>query len=259
MAQASAADQTRATINSEKLQKFDFMYSFRPLYYISRIFGYMPFSIVCDSNDSIKGPKIRLFDSIWFIIAMSVYISSAIMILQNVEYPEIQSNIVMTVLKSSDHLVLAFMLIFGAVIIVMDMLNRFKLVDILKDINTFDEEVGKLYKKMTRFYLNFKFFYYSLCTQAVEIGICFNYKKHRRWFCLFCVMLNSIPLIIIVSLYDEYSFRKASFSTADIVFYGACCLLLSFVTNQIPIVFMVFLYNLNIRFAALNTILRLVI
>lgn len=124
-----------------KSEKFNFFYSFRPVYNFARTFGFMPFTIVCNSNGSIHGPNIRIFDILWFIIAITIYILSAIVVLQNTEHLEIGSRIESAILKITDYLLLVLMLFFGAIIIGMDMFNRFKLVDILKSINTFDEEV----------------------------------------------------------------------------------------------------------------------
>lgn len=150
------AETSESQLTTKNLEKFNFFYSFRPVYYFSRTFGFLPFSIVYDSNGSIQIPKIRVFDSLWFTIAMSVYILSAVIVLQNTESPEDGSNIESVILKITDYILLVSMLFFGAVIIGMDMINRFKLVEILKDINTFDEEVGKRdEKKLTTLIFNF--------------------------------------------------------------------------------------------------------
>lgn len=138
MFEKSPAESNSTVVNS---RKFNFFYSFRPIYYFARTFGFMPFTLVFNSNGSIQGPNVRIFDILWFIIAIAIYILSAIVVLQNTELAEIGSNIESAILKNTDFVLLVFMLFFGALIIVMDMYNRFKIFTIIKSINTFDEEV----------------------------------------------------------------------------------------------------------------------
>lgn len=46
-------------------KEYDFAHCFRPIYYCSRIFGFMPFSIVYDSSAAIHKPSPRAFDLLW--------------------------------------------------------------------------------------------------------------------------------------------------------------------------------------------------
>lgn len=129
--------------NTAKVKKFDFVYCFRPVYYFSRMFGYMPFTIIFDSNGSIKGSKIRVLDISWFILSVFLYILSTFMHFRNIEYPKNTSF----VLIGGDFLLLKLSLLFSILNVVMDMCNRFKLVDILKNFNSFDEKVGHVQVK----------------------------------------------------------------------------------------------------------------
>lgn len=121
-----------------KVKNFDFAYCFRPVYYFSRIFGFMPFTIVYNSNGAIQGPKIRVFDILWFILSIFLYILSTFMPFRHINYP-INTSFVLIV---GDFLLLKLSLIFSILNVVMDMCNRFKLVDILKNVNSFDEKVS---------------------------------------------------------------------------------------------------------------------
>lgn len=64
----------KKSISSKKLS---FAHSFKPVYILCRIFGFMPFSIAYDSNGEIQTARIRVVDLIWFIISIGVYLSSA--------------------------------------------------------------------------------------------------------------------------------------------------------------------------------------
>lgn len=118
--------------------EYNFAYCFRPFYYVSRIFGYMPYSIIFDSNDAIYRPAIRVFDILWFIIAIFVY--SSMIIINYVQ----TSNISFTsskVLICSSQLILFLSIVFGLLVILIDILNRFKFVDILNKFIRIDEKV----------------------------------------------------------------------------------------------------------------------
>lgn len=142
MAQSSIPSQIKVNRNISKGTKFDFVYCFRPVYYFSRIFGYMPFTIIQDSNGTIQRPKLRTFDILWFILSIFLYILSTFMQFRNIQYTENRSY----VLIGGDFLLLKMSLIFSILNVVMDMCNRFKLVDILKNFNSFDEKVNKFSK-----------------------------------------------------------------------------------------------------------------
>lgn len=122
-----------------EMKQFDFAYTFQPVYYFSRVFGFMPFTIEYDTNGKIHGPKLRLIDILWFILAIFLYILSIIVHFRNVEQYSKDSSFI---LIYGDYLILKLNLIFIILIVVLDMCNRFKLIDILKNINTFDEKVS---------------------------------------------------------------------------------------------------------------------
>lgn len=123
------------------LNKYNFLYSFRPVYYFSRVFGFMPFTMVCGSNGTIQGPAVRLLDIFWFLISICLYISSALLSFQNAQFPKNFDNTESLILITADYFILLSGLAFGVVVIVMDMFNRYKFVEILQNINTFDAEV----------------------------------------------------------------------------------------------------------------------
>lgn len=127
----------------EKLQpeKIGVLQSFRPVYYFSRIFGLMPFSIACDTRRDIQKPQINVLDGVWFVCSMLIYISMAIISYKNMKLPQ-DTNKSSFILVLGDYLLLYVGLIYGALIILFDMLNRYKLVGILNKYITFDNEVS---------------------------------------------------------------------------------------------------------------------
>lgn len=140
MAEQPSVENYLTVLNS---RKFNFFYSFCPVYYFSRMFGFMPFTIVYDPSGTIQKPVIRSLDIFWLIVSIFVYLLSAFISFQNAHFPQNSNYIESVILLGANYVIMLSGLIFGALIIVLDMCNRFKLVAILNNIKTFDEEVSQ--------------------------------------------------------------------------------------------------------------------
>lgn len=64
--------------NGISSKKLTFAHSFKPVYILCRIFGFMPFTIAYDSNGAIQTAQIGVADIMWFIISIGIYLSSAL-------------------------------------------------------------------------------------------------------------------------------------------------------------------------------------
>lgn len=132
------------SINKDQLKKnpipkdYDFVYCFRPFYYFSRIFGYMPFSINLDTNNVIYRPAINAFDILWFVFAIIVYISTGIACYIQMSKASYTSSVV---LNNGGWLMFVLTMAFGTLTIVLDMYSRFGFVDILNRFNRIDGKV----------------------------------------------------------------------------------------------------------------------
>lgn len=117
---------------------FDFVYSIRPIYYFSRIFGYLPFKIVCDSNSIIRSIKVRVFDLLWFILSIFAQILSLTFYIRvSTILNEPHTGLAILI----ETIAMAMRTVFNILAIIMDMCHRYKLLEILKKINNFDTEV----------------------------------------------------------------------------------------------------------------------
>lgn len=110
---------------------------------------YTQFQIVRNSNGEIHLPKVRKIDRIWFIGHILVCLLAAFIVNEPIEL-DIKPSGPQLVLISCDQLRLVLCLIFCAIIIAMDMWNRFKIVAVLRKITTFDREVRKKYNYGTQ-------------------------------------------------------------------------------------------------------------
>lgn len=135
----AGGDQFKKTMKENHPRELYFAHSFRPVYYISRFFGLMPFSIIYGLDGKAHEPRVSVLDNLWFMIAVCLYMTLTSLISQNIGVPK-GPNIPVMLVFTYD-MILVVGLAFGAAIAVMDMWNRSKFVEILKIFHTFDKEV----------------------------------------------------------------------------------------------------------------------
>lgn len=128
----------RALKEKLRAENTNFLHAFSPIYYVSRVFGLMPFSIVCRT---VRKPHVNIFDGIWFLLSILLYISLAINSYRNMKFPD-EKNTASFIINVGDSLLLNVGLIYAALIIIFDMHNRFKLIEILNKFIAFDKEVN---------------------------------------------------------------------------------------------------------------------
>ena len=137
----NAVNQFQIDTRRGRWKKRDFAYSFLPIYYFSRLFGLMPYSIVYDSIGEIQTPRVRTIDGIWFIISICIYVLAAFTNFQSITSPK-EMTMVSDALYFGHYMLLIEGLLVSAVSIGFDMHNRYKLVTILKAFICFDKEVS---------------------------------------------------------------------------------------------------------------------
>lgn len=141
-AKYSFDNRLKSALKMPLLRKFNFVYTFRPIYYFCRVFGLMPFKITYQSNGTIDGFEIGIFDILWCIISISFNLILAFLSLKN--SPNIDDlKTVSIILVGGDFILQIFSMIFDGIVIGMDMCFSGKLVRILKKISTFDDEVSE--------------------------------------------------------------------------------------------------------------------
>ena len=118
----------------------NFAYSFRPIYCISRVFGLFPYTFH-DKSGAIQRPRTKFSDIFWLIISLGIYIRFGLNCFRYIYFPKKHDDTYVLIL--SGYAIVSLTLIFGAIIIVVDMCNRFIFVNIFQKINTFDEMVKK--------------------------------------------------------------------------------------------------------------------
>lgn len=120
------------------MKRYSFTHSFRAIYYFSRVFGLLPWSINFDSERLMHEPMVRVFDVLWFLILICGYS----FVSYNSYHRMKVSNDSGTILIFGGHMHMIFRFFFGIVAMAMDLCNRHKIVNILNMFNDFDQNVS---------------------------------------------------------------------------------------------------------------------
>lgn len=115
-----------------------FFQCIQPVYYVSRVFGFTPFSFKFDSNAVITGYEVKPLDLIWFVISFFNYLFMAFIAWNTISTPTLEVSII---LVYGNNLLVIVGLIFGAFSVAFDMFNRQRLVNLMKNSITFDKKV----------------------------------------------------------------------------------------------------------------------
>lgn len=124
---------------TEQLNQLNLVHHFRPIYYFSRVFGFMSFSIVYDTKKKSLLPIVKIFDILWFMAFLCLYMALAFSTYRRILSSQISNGLYVLIIGGSMQIL--FSLILGAIITVMDMCNRRKLVNIVNKFYMFDKEV----------------------------------------------------------------------------------------------------------------------
>lgn len=139
MVQASTNERLKHTV-SKTHNNFEF--SFQPIYYFSRSFGLMPFTVVYDSNGEAQRSKVRILDGFMFSVAICLCLTMAYYTCQGTNFLNLPYIFVLV-----GQNIQTMNMISGALVIGMDMCNRFKIIDILNRFTTFDKQVTEMIMK----------------------------------------------------------------------------------------------------------------
>lgn len=122
-----------------KMRNLSFGYVFRPIYYFSRLFGFMPFTIEFTPNGDILRIQVTKFDIIYFVVTIFVYSLSFYLFLN---FMVISKNrpTPATIAELIIQLLVSLNVIFGIITTGLDMHNRHQFFAITKEFILFDTQ-----------------------------------------------------------------------------------------------------------------------
>ena len=228
----------------------NFEHGFRPAYYFSRFVGLWPFSIVHHSNGTIQRAWVGFFDGLWFIISICLKLALAFRACERLKTVREKPANRIRFIEDNTYDMSCFLV--GVIATVLDMINRNKLVDILRKFNAFDNEVRFFFlnsfsnsNEINNWNFNLK------KKQVSQVGIQFNYGRDYRRSWIYFMTAIFIILILInfeVSTFENVTFRELI--NASSIF----CICV--VWTSVKISFIIFIRSLRERFIALNFLLR---
>ena len=121
------------------LENLNFCFTVKPIQFYSHIFGLVPFHIVRGGNGDRREPRVGLFDFLWFVISICIYLWLGVAYVQTLEMPQNPSRIMLVL---GDAILISAGVCFGSIIVLMDMINRFRIVEILNKFTLFDKKVS---------------------------------------------------------------------------------------------------------------------
>lgn len=114
---------------------------FRPLYYLSRVWGLASFSILTKLNGELQNPKIHLHDGLWISATITLYSLFAYNTLKTFVPSEENVNEKTFVMMVSARLMDLFGFIYGIWGIMWNLRHRFKFINMVNMFTRFDREV----------------------------------------------------------------------------------------------------------------------
>lgn len=113
-----------------------------PLYFISRVFGLSPFSLIY-KNGEVKRTRIGILDILWFVL--SIFIYTAWFLFPPQVIPLKWQN---TQISRNEKFMVTFAGLSKSIFsIMLDMYNRKRIIGIIVEISNFDKKVMKKRKK----------------------------------------------------------------------------------------------------------------
>lgn len=123
---------------ARKLRKMEinFYDAIRPAIIVSRIFALLPYTI----SGNIERATVGVFNAIYCVVSIAVILAFSFLVLFSSDTNFYQDSATLFV---TDWLFAIYALIMWLVLVVLDMLNRNRLVEVIKEIVNFDNNVSK--------------------------------------------------------------------------------------------------------------------
>lgn len=232
-----------------RLKKDSFVVTFWPVYFCSRYFGFLPFSLVFDSNGEIRRARVGIFDIVWFIMSIGLYLCLAILYIQMIETPQDPTASFILFFGDTVFNVVAMLLLI--LMAIMDMCNRNKLVDIVKTFSAFDKEVSSM-KFHTKFH-NYSIHLFQM--KIRRFGIEVDYKAQLRRIILWCITNAIAVLLLLFSVYVNQS-NTFNGSTFKVLVYLEVRTLQFMATSTVFSTYSSLILRLRDRFELINDLLK---
>lgn len=165
----------------------------QPIYYISRLFGLLPFTLQCNDNGAEKCVTVTIFDQIWFAIALSWYavLSGLCIVVSLIDY----INEATVFLHMASIFLLFVGLSHGVFSIAKNMLQRHQFGCILNDLFVCDTEFHAMgmpvdHQRQYKLLIIILVLFFACTTVFVAITAYSFHEYHVRGSTLLMIMMH---------------------------------------------------------------------
>lgn len=221
-----------------------------PIHVVSRIFGLVPFTIARAPNGEVEGARVHKCDLLWFVAAIIIYIFLAY---SYIDTNEIHCNSNQSyILTVGDNVLISLGLVIAAAVIVMDMYNRSRIIEIPKQFINFDKRVSWTFFSFWILLNKLHWIFF----QIARLGIYFDYK--HRWRIVLILYLGAMLMCFILTMFTFFNYGKIQEKRT---FYGIMSFICSHMLHHCAMStilnnYFVQTYYLCERFDILNSLLR---
>lgn len=237
-----------------KIESKSVYYSFSPLFSYSRCFGLSPFSIETNVFGEFQRVKLTCFDVVWFCISIFIHVCLIIKLTTSLINDISRLKGLHVFLLGFDHFLLSYAAIVCITYIVLNLINRNRILDNIHRFDAFDKEV--IFLKYCIYYINtsssqkllLKFVKFQMRCYGVSI----NYNRMRRRL-IFWMVLHVVGITAVSAFTKCWhrSFKVFQFKWDQSILYilvYLCDYCLALVVTE----FVYFIMNVNLRFDVLN-------
>lgn len=241
-----------ANANVASKRKFNFEHAFRPIYHFSRLAGLWPFSIIHDSNGTIQRARIGPFNIMWSILIICLNLVSLLDTYRDLRAQQGKNTIRIYVAAFTVFQFGSFL--FTTIRISLDLINRKRLIGILRAFNTFDSEVRFFFKDFYFQFVSGFVFFLLQQMQLSKFGVNLDNKKDCRRAWLSCMTTTLLLLFFLIfHAFELFILHEDLWLILDRFGHN----LIYFVMWIPPVVSSLFLiHGVRERFAVLNVGLR---
>lgn len=133
-------DQSKPIKKEHRSPKLDFAYTFRPIFYCSRLCGIMTFSMNHDSDGEFLKPRVSRQDVLWFMLWLCINSFMVVVFHKYGDFPF--TNAVSPSLYFGEKIVGILPTLGGGLFSILNLYNRFKIVETLNTFKVFDLQVN---------------------------------------------------------------------------------------------------------------------
>lgn len=147
ISKSSKTKSTPSPSTSVETKPMNFYSGVLPAHHSARMMGLCPFGLQLTANGEIESAIVRFKDRIWFVLVICIHM---FLLFTTSRILKLSNDTASTILLYSNQCILVVVLAMASVSIVLDLINRHRLVETMQIFHEFDKEVrNTIYERNT--------------------------------------------------------------------------------------------------------------